>query len=272
MENLRGKNALLTGGSRGLGQVVARFLAKEGINLALTARSEDGLNATAEEVARENIQVKVYPADIMDQLSREKLLENVRADFGRIDLLINNAGIEWVAAYASLDPDYIENMIQTNLIAPMLLTRQVLPDMLDQGMGHIVSMSSLGGKRGNPYAVTYAATKAGLIEWTRGLKLELQGSGVGVSVICPGFVAETGMFAEYNKKPPWISGESKPVKVAQAVIRSIQKDIGEVVVNPGPTWLIPFLDAIHPGIANWLYKFGGVYEFYRRQAEANQKR
>jgi short-subunit dehydrogenase len=271
MENIRGKNALLTGGSRGLGQVIARFLAKEGVNLALTARSEDGLNATAEEVARENVQIKVYPADIMDHPSREKLLEDVKSDFGKIDLLINNAGIVWVAGYASLAPDYIETMIQTNLIAPMLLTRMVLPDMLNRGSGHIVSMSSLGGKRGNPYDATYSATKAGLIEWTRGLKLELAGSGVGISVICPGFVAESGMFAEYNKKPPWISGESKPAKVAEAVIQSIQEDIGEIVVNPGPAWLIPFLDAIHPGIANWLYKFGGVYEFYRKQAEDNQK-
>jgi short-subunit dehydrogenase len=270
MENIRGKNALLTGGSRGLGQVIARFLAKEGVNLALTARSEDGLKKMAEEVIREGIRVKVYPSDIMDQSSREKLLEEVRSDFGRIDLLINNAGIEWVASYTSLSPDYIGTVIQTNLIAPMLLTRMILPDMLDRGEGHIVNMSSLGGKRGNPYAVTYAATKAGLIEWTRGLRLELQGSGVSVSVICPGFVAESGMFAEYNKKPPWISGESKPAKVAEAVIRSIQKDMDEIVVNPGPTWLIPLLDAIHPCLANWLYKIGGVYEFYRKQAEDNQ--
>ncbi|MBW1899628.1 MAG: SDR family NAD(P)-dependent oxidoreductase, partial [Deltaproteobacteria bacterium] len=117
---------------------------------------EDGLKATAEEVARESVQVKVYPTDIMDQPSREKLLEDVKSDFGKIDLLINNAGIELVAAYASLAPDYIETMIQTNLIAPMLLTRMVLPDMLNRGSGHIVSMSSLGGKRGNPYDATYS--------------------------------------------------------------------------------------------------------------------
>ena len=271
MKNLKGKNALLTGGSRGLGPYIARYLAAEGVNLALTARTEKGLKSTADEVSRNNVNVKIYPGDITDQSFRESLLKQVQDDFGQLDILINNAGMEWVSSYIALEPDYIERMIQTNLIAPMLLTRLALPDMLAQKSGHIVSMSSLGGKRGNPYGETYCATKAGLIEWTKGLRMELADSGVGVSVICPGFVAESGMFAEYNKKPPWISNATTPEKVAEAVIKAIEKDVGEIAVNPGPTWLIPLLDAIHPGMANWLYKIGGVYEFYRKQAEENEK-
>ncbi len=271
MKNLKGKNALLTGGSRGLGPYIARYLAAEGVNLALTARTEKGLKSTADEVSRNNVNVKIYPGDITDQSFRESLLKQVQDDFGQLDILINNAGMEWVSSYIALEPDYIERMIQTNLIAAMLLTRMALPDMLSMGSGQIINMSSLGGKRGNPYGGTYCATKAGLIEWTKGLRMELADSGVGVSVICPGFVAESGMFADYNKKPPWISNATTPEKVAEAVIRAIQKNLGEVVVNPGPAWLIPLLDAIHPGMANWLYKIGGVYEFYRKQAEENEK-
>ncbi|MBW1983934.1 MAG: SDR family NAD(P)-dependent oxidoreductase [Deltaproteobacteria bacterium] len=271
MKNLKGKTAVLTGGSKGLGPHIARFLAKEGVNLALTARSEEGLKTTADGLSRENVKVKIYPADITCQPSREKILEDIKTDFGQIDLLINNAGMEWISSYTALSTDYIEKMIQTNLVAPMLLTRMVLPDMLDRSIGHIVTISSLGGKRGNPYGGTYSATKAGLIEWSKGLRLELSGRGVGVSVICPGFVSESGMFAVYNKKPPWISNATTPEKVAGAVMRAIKKDIDEIVVNPGPAWLIPLLDAIHPGIANWLYKIGGVYEFYRKQAEDNEK-
>jgi len=75
----------------------------------------------------------------------------------------------------------------------------------------------------------------------------------------------------YNKKPPWISNATTPEKVTEAVKRAIQKNLGEIAVNPGPAWLIPLLDAIHPGMANWLYKIGGVYEFYRKQAEDNEK-
>ncbi len=271
MENIKGKIALMTGGSRGLGPHIAGFLAKEGVNLALTARSEEGLKTTADEMSRENVKIKIYPADITDQASREKLVKDVKADFGHIDLIVNNAGMEWVCSYTALTTDYIEKMIQTNLIAPMLLTRVALPDLLAQGSGHIVTMSSLGGKRGNPYACTYSATKAGLVEWSKGLRLELAGSGVGVSVICPGFVSESGMFAVYNQKAPWIAGETTPAKVAGAVIKAIKKDIDEIVVNPGPAWLIPLLDAIHPGIGNWLYKIGSVYEFYRKKAADNEK-
>ena len=270
MKDIKGKNALLTGGSKGLGPHIARFLAKEGVNLALTARSEDGLRETAKDVSDYGVSVKVYPRDITDQSFRRKLLEDVKADFNQLDILINNAGMEWVSSYIALEPDYIERMIQTNLIAAMLLTRMALPNMLSRGSGQIINMSSLGGKRGNPYGGTYCATKAGLIEWTKGLRMELADSGVGVSVICPGFVSESGMFADYNKKPPWISNATTPEKVGEAVIRAIQKNIGEIAVNPGPTWLIPLLDAIHPGMANWLYQIGGVYEVYRKQAAENE--
>ena len=272
MTNLNGKNALLTGGSKGLGPHIARFLEKEGVNLALTARSEQGLKETAESISSDNVMVKIYPGDITEHPFRERLIEKVKADFGRLDILINNAGMELVSSYSALAPDHIEKMIQTNLIAGMLLARLALPHMLTQGAGHIVNMSSLGGKRGNPYGGTYAATKAGMIEWTKSLRLELKDSGVRVSVICPGFVYESGMFAAYNKKPPWISNATTPRKVAEAVIKSIKKDIAEIIVNPGPTWLIPLFDAIHPAIGNWLYKVGGVYEFYRKQAEENESK
>lgn len=270
MKDLKGKTALLTGGSKGLGPHIAGFLAREGLNLALTARSEKGLRDTAKDLSVYQVAIKGYPGDITDQAFRNRLIENVKADFGGLDILINNAGMEWVSSYAALSLDDIERMIQTNLVAAMLLTRMVLPDMLSQGSGHIVNMSSLGGKRGNPYGGTYCATKAGLIEWTRGLRLELIGTGVSVSVICPGFVTQSGMFAEYDKAPPWISSATTPEKVAEAVIRAIKKNIAETIVNPGPTWLIPLLDAIHPGVGNWLYKIGGVYEFYRKQAEENE--
>ena len=272
MKDLKGKTALLTGGSKGLGPHIARFFAQEGVNLALSARSEKGLRATATDLSTYRVTTSIYPGDITDQNFRIALLKDVKKDFGKLDILVNNAGMEWVSSYTALSPEYIEKIIQTNLIAAMLLARLALPDMLNQGEGHIVTMSSLGGKRGNPYGGTYCATKAGLIEWSRGLRLELKGSGVGVSVICPGFVFESGMFAKYNKKPPWISNATTPQKVGQAIIKAIKKDVAEIAVNPGPTWLIPLLDAIHPSMANWLYKIGGVYEFYRKQAEENEAR
>jgi len=270
MENIKGKNALLTGGSRGLGPYIARALAREGVNIALVARSEEALKSNAEELSRFNIRAGAYPGDITDQEFRIKLLEDVKADLGRIDLLVNNAGIELVYSYTALTPDYIEKMVQTNLVAPLLLTRLVLPDMLERGSGHIVTMSSLGGKKGSPYSATYAATKAGLIQFTAGIREEIRGTGVSASVICPGFVSEAGMFAVYNKRAPKIVGETTPDKVAKAVIRAIKKDVGEIIVNPGPIRPMMVLDAIHPGIGSWILRTFGVYEFYRKQAIENE--
>jgi short-subunit dehydrogenase len=271
LKDLGGRNALLTGGSRGLGPYIGRALAGEGVNVALTARSEAELRAVAGELAAIGVKAKAIPADVTDAASRMKLLDKVRAEFGGIDILVNNAGIERLSLYTRLSPEFIETMIHTNLVAPLLLTRLLLPEMVRQGSGHIVTISSVGGKKGSPYTATYAGTKAGLIEWTRGLREELRHTGVSASVICPGFVAGAGMFAVYGKRAPRIAGETTPEKVADAVIRSIRKDVGEIIVNPGPIRPMIVLDAIHPSIGAWILRTFGVYDFYRRQAEENER-
>jgi short-subunit dehydrogenase len=271
LKNIKGKNALLTGGSRGLGPYIGRALAEEGVNIALAARSKNQLASVADELATFNVRTKAMPSDVCDEASRSQLLEEVKAEFGQIDILINNAGIERLSPYTRLSPEYIQTMIQTNLIAPMLLTRLVLPDMIERGSGHIVTMSSLGGKKGSPYTATYAATKAGLIQWSFGIREELRQSGVSASVICPGFVSVAGMFAEYKKRAPRIAGETVPEKVAAAVIMAIKKDISEVIVNPGPIRPMMILEAIHPGIMTWVLRTFGLYDFYRLQADENER-
>ena len=193
-----------------------------------------------------------------------------KENVGEIDILINNAGVEFTSFFHDLSEEDIKSVLGVNLEAPMILTKLVLPDMLQRNRGHIVNISSLAGKVGPAFQEPYAATKAGLIAFTASLRATYDGSGVSASVICPGFVSESGMFAKYNKKPPWISNATTPDKVAKAVIRAIKKNVGEIVVNPGPAWLIPFLDAIHPAMATWLYKIGGVYDFYRGQARDNE--
>jgi len=265
--NMQGKTVVLTGATGGIGRAIAHKMASQGASLVLVSRHLDRLEALSAEMQGQGH--RELALDLATDAGRQQLVDECG---GQVDILINNAGMELVSSYSALAPDHIEKMIQTNLIAGMLLARLALPHMLTQGAGHIVNMSSLGGKRGNPYGGTYAATKAGMIEWTKSLRLELKDSGVRVSVICPGFVYESGMFAAYNKKPPWISNATTPRKVAEAVIKSIKKDIAEIIVNPGPTWLIPLFDAIHPAIGNWLYKVGGVYEFYRKQAEENESK
>ena len=271
MKQLQGKNALLTGGSMGLGPYMAKSLAREGVNIALTARSRDKLEEVAADLQRFGVKVRTFPADINDETSRQQMLDDVKAAFVDIDLLINNAGIEWISSFADLGFDDIGKLLQTNLVSPLLLTRSILPDMLQRGSGHIVTISSVGGKKGQPYSAPYAATKAGLIAWTSSLRAELSGSGVSASVVCPGFISDAGMFAVYNKKAPRISGESKPEAVGNAVIKVIQKDLQEMVVNSNSIFPMMLLDAIHPGIMTAILKKFGVHDFYRDQALENQR-
>ncbi len=210
-------------------------------------------------------------ADVCDDGARRKLLEEAESTLGPIDILVNNAGIEAIVPYTDLPPDQIEAMIRTNLEAPLILSRLVLEGMIERGRGHVVMMSSLGGKKGSPYSATYAATKAGLIAWTSGLRIELEGTGVSASVICPGFVSEAGMFAVRTQKAPRVLGTSTPEAVVRAVLRAIQQDVGEIIVNPGPVRFMLVFEHLSPRFTRWALEKAGVYDYYRRQAEEERQ-
>jgi short-subunit dehydrogenase len=267
VKTIRGAHALVTGGSRGLGPQIAHALAREGAELTITARSEGALQEVAEALAAHSVRARPIPADVGDEADRRRLVEEAESALGPIDILVNNAGIEQITSYVELSRERIEMMIHTNLVAPLLLSRLVLEKMIERGRGHVVMISSLGGKKGSPYSATYAATKAGLIAWTSGLREELEGTGVGASVVCPGFVSEVGMFAVRSQPAPRILGTSTPEAVARAVLRAIRRDIGEIIVNPGPTRLMLAIEALSPGLACWVLRKSGVYDYYRKQAE-----
>lgn len=267
MKNIRGAHALVTGGSRGLGPHIAHALAREGVNLTITARSGAALREVAEALAAHSVRACAIPADVADEADRGRLVAEAESALGPIDILVNNAGIEQITSYVELSPERIETMIRTNLVAPLLLSRLVLEKMIERGRGHVVMMSSLGGKKGSPFSATYAATKAGLVAWTSGLRAELEGTGVGASVICPGFVSEVGMFAVRSQPAPRMLGTSTPEAVTRAVLRAIQRDIGEIIVNPGPIRLMLAVEALSPGLARWVLRKTGTYDYYRKQAQ-----
>jgi short-subunit dehydrogenase len=268
VKRIEGTHALLTGGSRGLGPIIARALLRQGGRVTLSARTADALHAVAADLAAGSARVHTVAADVCEADDRRKLLESAEAALGPVDILVNNAGVERMAPYASLPPERIQAILRTNLDAPLMLSRLVLPRMIERGRGHVVMMSSLGGKKGSPYSATYAATKAGLIAWASALRSELRGTGVGASVISPGFVSEAGMFAERRQRAPWLLGTSTPETVANAVVRAITRDVGEIIVNPGPIRLMLALDALSPRLSTWILRASGVYDYYRRQAES----
>jgi len=271
MKDLRGRIALLTGGSRGIGPYIARALAREGVHVALAARSAGRLQDVAAELKPLGVRVLAIAADISDSRARAGTVAKVEAELGPIDLLVNNAAIEELFRFAYQSPETITKIVETNLLAPLLLSRLVLPGMIERGRGHIVSISSVHGKRGAAYQAVYSATKAGLVEWTGPLRDELKGTGVSASVICPGLVSRVGQWVSYGKTAPWFAGESAPERVAAAVVRAVRNDLHEVIVNPFPFRPLLVLKALSPSMANALMMRLGLVEFSRRIAEEREK-
>jgi short-subunit dehydrogenase len=265
MKDLNGKNILLTGGSRGIGPIIAESLANRGANIILTARSYSTLREVVARLNKSGYNVLALPVDLRDSSQREQLVIDVMKKFGTIDILINNAGLETEGAYAELSWSAIRENIEVNLVAPMALTRLILPVMLNKKTGHIINISSIAAKSGAPYAAVYSGTKAGLAEWSRALRLELAGTGVHFSTIFPGYVREVGMFARFGVKSPWIIGSCSPNQVAKGVITAIEKGRVEKIVNSRPLRYSFVLNELSPRFGDWLMRISGAVNFQRKK-------
>jgi short-subunit dehydrogenase len=262
--SLAGRTALVTGASRGLGVLIARALAAEGAHVALAARTAEPLEALARELAAAGARAVAIPTDVSTAEGRERLLERAESELGALDILVNNAGVEYGGAFHQQDPDAVRAILATNLEGPMLLTRLALARMLPRRRGHVVNVASLAGKLGLPWASVYGASKAGLIAWSRALRAELVGTGVRVSVVSPGYVSETGMFAVHGQRAHWLTGESPPAAVARGVLRALAADDFEVIVNPKPMGPLLALHALMPGVVERVLRRAGFYEYARR--------
>ncbi len=235
MESLKGEHAIVTGASRGIGACVAEALARSGTNLTLAARSQVELEQVAEACRKHGVQAQIVAGDLMTDEGRAALAAaSEAAPFGAPTILVNNAGTELLGPYHRATPSAIENLIGLNLVAPMMLTRAVLPSFVARGKGHVVNLSSMAGKAGTPFAATYSATKSGLVGATAALRAEYRGTGVSFSVICPVFVTGAGMFkrlGEDRVKVPRVIGTVPVEKVVDAVLAAITKDKPEVLLG-----------------------------------------
>lgn len=265
MTQIEGKHILLTGGSRGIGPVIAHALASRGAHIALAARSQKDLSQVAESLGKFDVQVLTVAVDLAQPDQRHCLLSTVLEKFGALDILINNAGLETEGAYLRLPWEKIQETIEVNLVAPMQLTYLVLPQMLEKKMGHIVNIASIAAKCGGPYAATYDATKAGLAEWTQGLRLELANTGVHFSTIFPGYITEVGMFARFGLTPPRTIGYCTPSQVARAVVKAIEQNTLEIIVNSTPQRFFYALKELSPSLADWLLVKFGIIDFQRKK-------
>ncbi|HZP56007.1 MAG TPA: SDR family oxidoreductase [Dehalococcoidia bacterium] len=266
MKDLRGSVALLTGASRGLGVYVARALAREGMDLVLAARSADRLEAVRRECEALGVRAISVPCDVTSRDDLHALVATAEREFGRIDVLVNNAGIEITAPLAEFSFDDIDNVIRTNLNAPIWLTKLVLPSMLARRRGVVVHMASMAGKSGVPYNSIYSATKHALIGLTESMNLELEGTGVRAGVVCPGFVADAGMWADHGGKAPALLREVSPEKVADAVLKVIRGS-SEQLVTSGPVRPLLALGAMLPGMKTSMIRRMGLTSLMRGELE-----
>jgi short-subunit dehydrogenase len=271
MKDLRGTTAIVTGASRGIGVYIARALAEEGVNLSLAARSADELELARAEIAALGVKAIATVCDVADREDRARLIERTESELGPIDILVNNAGIERVRRFETApDADFTETLA-INLEAPILLTRAVVPGMLARKRGHVVNIASGAGKVGLAYGTSYCASKHGLVGFTHALRSEYEDSPVGFSVVCPGFVTDTGMYDRWEQRgvhAPRIAGSSKPEKVASVTIDCIRKNRSEVLVNTPPVRPLVVLAAMFPAITPFLLRKFGYTKSFERVIEA----
>lgn len=189
---LAGKRVVITGASKGIGEGIATGFAAAGARVALVARSEAPLRALATRLGG-----TAHAADLTDAAARAGLIAAIEADGGPVDVLVNNAGVEVAAPIDRQSADDVSDVFQLNLVAPVELIRQVVPGMIARGSGHLVNVSSQAGAVAFPGLSTYSASKAGLSTFTRGLDLDLRGTGVGTTIVEIGTVS-TDMLARID--------------------------------------------------------------------------
>lgn len=253
-----GARVLITGASRGLGTDLARRLHVEGARLILTGRRADALAALADELGAESI-----PADLADSADLARLIEQA----GEIDILIANAGLPASGHLLELDQAQIDTLLDVNLRAPIALTRAFAVGMAARRRGHIVLMSSLSGKAASPVSSLYSATKFGLRGFAHGVRMDLRRSGVGVSVILPGFVRGTGMFADTGLALPRGIGTSSAAEVSEAVLRAIRRNRMEVVVAPAAVRLGASIATLAPAASAFFQQLAGGVDVAERLAK-----
>ncbi|RYJ45781.1 3-ketoacyl-ACP reductase [Flavobacterium beibuense] len=217
MQNLKQKNALITGAGKGIGKAVAIALAAEGVNVALLARTKTDLEQVAKEIEPYGVKTVIVTADIADIESVNQAVNTVLGEFKTIDILINNAGIGKFGKFLDLTPEEFENIIKVNLFGIYYATRAVLPGMIEQQSGDIINISSTAGLKGAPITSAYSASKFAVMGLTESLMQEVRKHNIRVTALTPSTVA-TDMAINLNLT------DGNPEKVMQA------EDIAELIV------------------------------------------
>ncbi|WP_121364614.1 3-ketoacyl-ACP reductase [Flavobacterium limicola] len=189
MTDLKNKNALITGAGKGIGKAIALALAKEGVNVILVARTQEEIDSVAAKVRSLRVKALAITADVADINSVNAAVDKALAEFGTIDILINNAGIAAFGKFLELEPTDWERIIQVNLMGTYYVTRAVLPNMIERQTGDIINISSTAGLSGNALTSAYSASKFAVLGLTESLMQEVRKHNIRVTALTPSTVA-----------------------------------------------------------------------------------
>jgi NAD(P)-dependent dehydrogenase (short-subunit alcohol dehydrogenase family) len=232
--------ALITGGSSGIGLAIGRALGKDGYGITLSARRPDKLEAAAQSLRDEGIDVLHVPANMANEEDIQNVAVAHRECFRRLDVLINNAGIGIGSAVADTETKKLDLQLDVNLRGVYLMARECIPMLKEAGAEHrkalIANTASYAGKHGQGWLSAYSATKFGVVGLSQALHKELSGDGVQVTALCPGFVA--------TDMTDWIEGQVPKDEMIQA------EDIAEAirfVLRTSPHCIVPEIQFVRPG-------------------------
>jgi short-subunit dehydrogenase len=259
--DITGRSVLLAGATGGIGHAIAVAFADRGARLTLSGRREDELQRLASLLG-----ATAVAADLSDAASVQRLAREA----GRVDILVTAFGLPGTGDLSDFTVEQVDRAIDVNLRAPVALTHAVLPAMLERHLGHVVLVGSLSGKMAQSRTPLYNATKFGLRGFCLGLHQDLSGTGVGVSVVQPGYVREAGYFAETGATPPPGAGTVTAEQVASGVLRAIKRNLAEV--NPAPLSLrvVAALSAAFPSISAAAQQSAGAKRSVRDLVEGTR--
>lgn len=242
---ISGARALITGASGGIGSALAQAFAAAGAEVMVSGRRERELATLAEEVGG-----RAIVADLSSRADVARLL----AEAGEVDVLVANAALPAAGLLTDFTLEQMDRALEVNLRAPIAMAHALAPEMVARGRGALVFVSSLAGLTASKHSSLYNATKFGLRGFALALRQDLHGTGVGVSVVLPGFIRDAGMFADSGASTPPGFGTRSPQQVAKAVVEAVLKNKGEVAVAPPVDRFGARLGGLAPGLGERLQR------------------
>ena len=251
----------VTGASSGIGEELCHQLSSKGAKLILSARSVDKLNSVIKSLTRPE-DAQVYQLDISHREAVRKAPEEVKSLFGRVDILINNAGISMRSIFLDMAEDAARKLVEVDLLGTSFLTKGVIKTfMLEQGGGHVVNVSSISGKFGPPTRSYYSASKFGLIGLMDSVRLELINKNIHVTNVCPGPVktpvAENALDSRgglHGKTDPMIENGMKVERCVELILIAVSNGLDEVWISRHPHLLVTYFAQYCPSICHFILK------------------